>query len=169
MKTPKKILNDPRRATDEMMEGLVLADNGDVAGLFPEHMTSGGAIWRQVLAVLYAYGAFLAVLVLAILLRSVFGALATVLIIVLTITSTLGLAGWAGIFLSTATVNVPTFVMTLAVADSVHLIASTQFFMRQGLSKEQAIEKSACMAKLQRKAVFLGSCFRILKHFTVCE
>ena len=31
MKTPKKILNDPRRATEEMMEGLVLAYDGRVS------------------------------------------------------------------------------------------------------------------------------------------
>ncbi|MFN4143114.1 dihydroxyacetone kinase subunit DhaK [Aestuariivirga sp.] len=31
MKRPKKILNDPRRATEEMMEGLVLACDGRVA------------------------------------------------------------------------------------------------------------------------------------------
>ncbi|MFO1131563.1 MAG: dihydroxyacetone kinase subunit DhaK [Hyphomicrobiales bacterium] len=30
MKTPKKILNDPRRATEEMMQGLVLAYDGKV-------------------------------------------------------------------------------------------------------------------------------------------
>ena len=30
MKTPKKILNDPRRATEEMMEGLVLGYDGRV-------------------------------------------------------------------------------------------------------------------------------------------
>ncbi|WP_397472402.1 MMPL family transporter, partial [Rheinheimera sp.] len=47
------------------------------------------------------------VLMLALLLRSVSGAAATIVIIAITITSTLGLAGWAGIFLSTATVNVP--------------------------------------------------------------
>src|SRR3954468_5580394 len=31
MKTPKKLLNDPRRATDEMMDGLVLAYDGRVS------------------------------------------------------------------------------------------------------------------------------------------
>lgn len=36
MKTPKKILNDPRRATEEMMEGLLLANDGRV-GRVPGH------------------------------------------------------------------------------------------------------------------------------------
>ena len=82
------------------------------------------------------------ILLLAVLLRSVFGALATVIIIIFTITSTLGIAGWSGIFLSTATVNVPTFVMTLAVADCVHVIASMQFALNRGDSKTDAIRYS---------------------------
>lgn len=82
------------------------------------------------------------VFMLALLLRSVLGALATVIIIVLTITSTLGLAGWVGIFLSTATVNVPTILMTLAVADCVHVIASMQFALNRGDSKTDAISYS---------------------------
>lgn len=82
------------------------------------------------------------VLMLALMLRSVLAALAVVVIIILTIASTLGISGWLGIFLSTATVNVPTLVMTMAVADSVHLIASTQFFMRQGVAKPDAIRQA---------------------------
>ncbi len=82
------------------------------------------------------------IVLLALMLRSALAALAVVIIIILTISSTLGLAGWAGIFLSTATVNVPTLVMTLAVADSVHLIASCQFLMRQGQSKPDAIRQA---------------------------
>lgn len=82
------------------------------------------------------------ILLLALMLRSALAAFAVVVIIILTIASTLGLAGWAGVFLSTATVNVPTLVMTLAVADSVHLIASTQFLMRQGHAKPAAIRQA---------------------------
>lgn len=82
------------------------------------------------------------VLMLALMLRSALAALAVVVIIILTIASTLGISGWLGIFLSTATVNVPTLVMTMAVADSVHLIASTQFFMRQGVAKPDAIRQA---------------------------
>ncbi|MEH8018413.1 MMPL family transporter [Rheinheimera muenzenbergensis] len=81
-------------------------------------------------------------LVLAWLLRSVTASLATLIIIVVSLTSALGLAGWAGIFLSTATINAPTILMTLAVADSVHIIASTQFALRRGDSKLQALQYS---------------------------
>ncbi|WP_333796607.1 efflux RND transporter permease subunit [Rheinheimera sp.] len=94
------------------------------------------------------------ILMLAVMLRSALAALTVVVIILVTISSTMGISGWAGIFLSTATVNVPTLVMTLAVADSVHLIASTQFFMRQGQSKAQAIEKSV---QINMMPVFITS------------
>ena len=81
----------------------------------------------------------LMLLLLAVLLRSVLATLATLVVIVLTIGSTMGLAGWLGYFLSTATINVPIVVMTLAVADCVHVVASMQYGMRQGKSREEAV------------------------------
>ena len=81
----------------------------------------------------------LIVLMLAILLRSVMAMLATVLVLVITIAATMGTGGWLGYFLSTGTINVPIVVMTLAVADCVHLIASMQFAMRQGRSQSDAL------------------------------
>lgn len=86
---------------------------------------------------------FIAIVVmLAVLLRSLLAAAATLAIIVIAITSTLGLAGWVDIFLSTATVNVPTILMTLAVADCVHVIASMQFALNNGASKIDAVKYS---------------------------
>lgn len=81
-------------------------------------------------------------LMLAWLLRSVAASFATLVIIIVSVTSALGLAGWAGIFLSTATINVPTILMTLAVADSVHIIASAQFALRRGDAKLSALHYS---------------------------
>lgn len=84
---------------------------------------------------------FLAIiLVLWLLLRSFSGTLATVIVIITAISSTMGVAGWLGFFLSTATVNVPTLVMTLAVADCVHVISSMLYALRDGKTKKQAIE-----------------------------
>ena len=68
---------------------------------------------------------FLAIiLMLAILLRSVTATVSTVLVIIFSIVSTLGTAGWMGLYLSTPTINVPIIVMTLAVADCVHIASS---------------------------------------------
>ncbi len=104
------------------------------------------------------------VLILALMLRSALAAFAVVIIIILTISSTLGLAGWAGVFLSTATVNVPTLVMTLAVADSVHLIASTQFLMRQGHAKPEAIRQAML---LNAMPVFITSATTAIGFITL--
>ena len=76
---------------------------------------------------------------LGIMLRSFLSVLATLAVIIGTIAATMGLSGWAGMFLSTATVNVPTLVMTLAVADCVHVIASLRQAMQQGKTKDEAI------------------------------
>ncbi len=79
------------------------------------------------------------VLVLWILLRSFTGTLATVIVIIATIASTMGLAGWMGFYISTATANVPIMIMTLAVADCVHVISSMLFALREGKSKDEAL------------------------------
>lgn len=80
------------------------------------------------------------VVLLAVLLRSLLSMLATIIVLILTVAATMGLGGWFGYFLSTGTVNVPIVVMTLAVADCVHLVASMQFFMRHGKSRTEAVE-----------------------------
>lgn len=94
------------------------------------------------------------VVVLWLLLRSFTGTLSTVLIIIFSITATMGISGWLGFYLSTATVNVPTLVMTLAVADCVHVIASMLFAMRNGKTKAEAISFSM---KLNLMPIFITS------------
>ncbi|WP_372626286.1 RND family transporter [Arsukibacterium sp.] len=103
-------------------------------------------------------------LMLAWLLRSLLASLATLVIIVVTVVSTLGLAGWAGLFLSTATVNVPTILMTLAVADSVHLIAAMQYALRRGDSRVQAIQYSL---KRNSMPVFITSATTAIGFLTL--
>ncbi|MCU8153132.1 MMPL family transporter [Vibrio vulnificus] len=82
---------------------------------------------------------------LTIMLRSFLSVLATLVVIIGAIVATLGIVGWAGMFLHVASVNVPTLIMTLAVADCVHIIASMRHFMRQGMPKLQAIHRSVTL------------------------
>lgn len=81
-------------------------------------------------------------LFLTVMLRSILSVIATLFIIITSVAATMGLSGWAGMFLSTATVNIPTLVMTLAVADCVHVIASMRQNMAKGYSKEYSINQS---------------------------
>lgn len=67
---------------------------------------------------------------------------------------TMGLAGWCGIFLSASTVNVPTMVTTLAVADCLHIIVTYRQKLKKGLVKHQALQESL---QLNLKAVLLTS------------
>ncbi|ELR8704043.1 MMPL family transporter [Vibrio vulnificus] len=82
---------------------------------------------------------------LTLMLRSFLSVLATLVVIIGAIIATLGIVGWAGMFLHVASVNVPTLIMTLAVADCVHVIASMRHFMRQGMPKSQAIHRSVTL------------------------
>ncbi|ELP6119875.1 MMPL family transporter [Vibrio vulnificus] len=82
---------------------------------------------------------------LTLMLRSFLSVLATLVVIIGAIVATLGIVGWAGMFLHVASVNVPTLIMTLAVADCVHVIASMHHFMRQGMPKSQAIHRSVTL------------------------
>ncbi|EHU5128698.1 MMPL family transporter [Vibrio vulnificus] len=82
---------------------------------------------------------------LTLMLRSFLSVLATLVVIIGAIVATLGIVGWAGMFLHVASVNVPTLIMTLAVADCVHVIASMRHFMRQGMPKSQAIHRSVTL------------------------
>ncbi|KZN37652.1 hypothetical protein N474_05340 [Pseudoalteromonas luteoviolacea CPMOR-2] len=84
----------------------------------------------------------LVMIFLGIALRSIAAVAYTLIIIIGAVLATLGLAGWFGFFLSTPTVNVPTMILTIAVADCVHMLASVRHHMRQGQTKQQAIAKS---------------------------
>ncbi|HHC6462818.1 TPA: RND family transporter [Vibrio parahaemolyticus] len=82
---------------------------------------------------------------LTIMLRSILSVIATLIVIIGSVMPTMGISGWAGMFLSTATVNVPTLIMTLAVADCVHVIATMRQSMKNGFTKVQSIERSIAL------------------------
>ncbi|HFD4025947.1 TPA: RND family transporter [Vibrio parahaemolyticus] len=82
---------------------------------------------------------------LIIMLRSILSVIATLIVIIGSVMATMGISGWAGMFLSTATVNVPTLIMTLAVADCVHVIATMRQSMKNGFTKVQSIERSIAL------------------------
>ncbi|MBU0485697.1 MAG: MMPL family transporter [Proteobacteria bacterium] len=98
------------------------------------------------------YGVLLIIMGLA--LRSVTGTLVTFLIIAISMFTGLGLAGWLGIALTPASANAPTIILTLAVADSIHLLISMFQQMRQGQSKFAAIAESL---RINLQPVFLTS------------
>ncbi|MBF0621148.1 MAG: MMPL family transporter [Magnetococcales bacterium] len=99
---------------------------------------------------------FLAIIVaLYLLMRSVTAIGVTFLVIMFSIITTMGLSGWLGFSLSGPTSAVPTIVMTMAVADCVHLFVTYLLLYRnQGISKQNAINESL---RINFQPVFLTS------------
>ena len=76
------------------------------------------------------------------LLRTITGTFATVLVIIMSIVTTMGLAGWLGFYLTGPSSSAPTMILTLAVADCIHILTSMFYEMRHGADKRSAIAKS---------------------------
>jgi len=94
------------------------------------------------------------IVIIGLLLRTLSGTFATVLIIIVSIASTMGIAGWLGFYLTGPSSSAPTMIMTLAVADCIHILTSMFYEMRQGADKKTAIAKSL---KLNFQPIFLTS------------
>lgn len=87
-------------------------------------------------------------------LRSITGTLSTFILIIFSILAAMGTAGWLGIKLTPPSASAPTMILTLAVADSVHFLASMLFRMRRGDSKQEAIVESL---RINLHPIFLTS------------
>lgn len=86
---------------------------------------------------------FVIVLVLlALLLRSVMASLCTVILIFLSILVGMGYAGWANIGINSVNVSAPTIIMTLAIADCVHILSPFLMKLRAGEDKRTALASS---------------------------
>jgi predicted RND superfamily exporter protein len=98
------------------------------------------------------YGVLL--LVMGVLLRSIAGTVATLLVIGLSAASAMGLAGWLGILLTPPSVTAPTIILTLAIADSIHILITMLQQMRRGADKRTALVESL---RINFEPVFLTS------------
>ena len=75
-------------------------------------------------------------------LRSISGTVATLVIIALSTIAAMGFAGFAGIKLTPISLTAPTIILTLAIADSVHILLSMRTFQRLGMGKIPALRES---------------------------
>uniref|UniRef100_UPI00356814C7 efflux RND transporter permease subunit n=1 Tax=Neptunomonas sp. TaxID=1971898 RepID=UPI00356814C7 len=94
------------------------------------------------------------ILTMIFLLRTISGTIATVVIIIFSILSTMGLAGWTGFYLTGPSVSAPTMILTLAVADCVHILATFFYELRQGEEKRKALRTSL---RINFSPIFLTS------------
>ncbi|NQW01162.1 MAG: MMPL family transporter [Rhodospirillales bacterium] len=98
------------------------------------------------------YGGLL--LVMVILLRSFSATIGTILVIGLSAVTAMGLTGWFGILLTPPSATAPTIILTIAIADSVHILITMLHEMRHGASKREAIIESL---RVNFSPVFLTS------------
>ena len=71
--------------------------------------------------------------------RSFTATLSTVIVIMLSSIVGMGLAGFAGVKLTPISMSAPIVILTLAVADSIHILLSLRGLMREGMAKHAAI------------------------------
>lgn len=108
---------------------------------------------------------FLIIIVtLAVLLRSITATIAVVIVIMFSILSAMGIFGWTGHVLSPPTTAIPTIVMTVAVADSVHVLIGFFYGLRSGLTKKDAMQEAL---ELNFKAVFITTVTTIVGFLTM--
>nr|VFK63087.1 MAG: hypothetical protein BECKUNK1418G_GA0071005_102917 [Candidatus Kentron sp. UNK]VFK70716.1 MAG: hypothetical protein BECKUNK1418H_GA0071006_103617 [Candidatus Kentron sp. UNK] len=81
------------------------------------------------------------VVILWLLLHSFFGVIATILVIVFSTVSAVGLAGWLGITMTAISNSAPVVILTLAIANSVHILTTFRRLLH-GREKNAAIMES---------------------------
>lgn len=75
-------------------------------------------------------------------LRSITGTLGILVVIVLAIVATMGFSGWHGVLLTPVSAGAPTIVMTIVVANAVHLLVTLIHEMHAGSGKREALVES---------------------------
>jgi uncharacterized protein len=88
-------------------------------------------------------GMYLLMLVLTlVMLRSFSGMVATLITIVFSTTVALGIAGFLGMRMAPVAIIAPNIILTLAIADCIHIISSVQKHLRAGMEKTEAIKEA---------------------------
>jgi predicted RND superfamily exporter protein len=75
-------------------------------------------------------------------LRSLAGTMSTLLLIGMATATALGIGGWWGVLLTPVSANAPVYILTMAVADSIHILITLFHEMRNGKAKNEAIIES---------------------------
>jgi hypothetical protein len=94
------------------------------------------------------------VLVILLMLGSVSATLATLIVIAASAATAMGLAGWYGVVMTPATAVAPIIILTLAVADSIHILSRMFYERRRGQPVRDAISEAL---RINMHPVFLTS------------
>ncbi len=99
-----------------------------------------------------------------IVLRSFAGTFATLIIVCISSVTGMGLAGWLGMSLTTASSIAPIIILTIAVADSIHVLVTIFQELQEGRSKHEAIVESL---RINLQPVFLTSATTTIGFLTM--
>lgn len=148
-------LNLPRDATaaaiaDSVRAARKIRDEAEAANPDITIHLAGWALTEQTLAEVTAHDSttlmpalfFLVLTIIAILLRSFMASVCTVIIIFLSILIGMGYAGWSGVGLNSVNVSAPTIILTLAVADCIHILSVFLVQLRATSDKSAALTAS---------------------------
>ena len=97
-------------------------------------------------------------------LKSVSGTFATIAIIMLSMITAMGLAGWFHTGITPPSASAPTIIMTLAIADSIHILVIMLREMRRGKTKYEAIKESL---RVNFQPIFLTSISTVIGFLTM--
>ncbi|TDJ49092.1 MAG: RND family transporter, partial [Nitrospina sp.] len=87
-------------------------------------------------------------------LRSLAGTLSTLMLVGMATATALGAGGWWGVLLTPVSANAPVYILTMAVADSIHILITLFHEMRHGKTRHEAIIESL---RVNFKPVFITS------------
>ena len=144
----------PRKASDEQTQAALAARElaADIESKYPGHTVylTGGVMLSnsffeasvQDLSTLVPLMYVILLVTALVFLRSFWGMLITLFVIILSSSTAMGLAGWLGIPITPPSSSAPTVIMTLAVADSIHLLVTLYQSMRNGMTKQEAMTES---------------------------
>lgn len=96
--------------------------------------------------------------------RSVSSFFISLFVLIFSIMTAMGIAGWIGIELTGPSSSAPTMIMTLAIADSIHLLVTMLQLMRKGVAKKEAIIESI---RINFMPVFITSVTTIIGFLTL--
>ena len=96
--------------------------------------------------------------------RSIPGTISTVVVLMLSIITGMGIAGWMGIELTAPSSATPIMIMSLAIADSIHILITMLQNMRIGMGKKEAIVESL---RVNFMPVFITSLTTVIGFLTM--
>ena len=82
------------------------------------------------------------ILVMVFAVRSISGTVGALMVVFMSMLAAMGLAGYGGVQLTPISVTAPTIILTLAIADSIHIIVTILESMRAGMKKTDALRES---------------------------